>query len=55
MNDFQRGYICAVSCIAAGHGPQEALRALGLKERDWKSMESYDREILEKAGLHEKN
>lgn len=49
MNDFQRGYICAVSCMVHGHGAgveaEEALRALG--PFNWDEMEPYDRKILE--------
>lgn len=49
MNDFQRGYICAVSCIVRSHGvgveAEEALRALG--PFNWDEMEPYDQMILE--------
>ena len=48
---FQQGYICALACIAKGHGEsselEEALRALG--PVDWDMIESYDKEALQET------
>ncbi len=45
---FERGYICALSCIISGHGTgtavREALRALG--PIDWRRIDEYDRGVL---------
>ena len=46
--EFQRGYICALSCIVRGHGTgtevREALQALG--QIDWRRIDAYDRGVL---------
>ena len=46
--EFERGYICALSCIVAGHGTdtavREALQALG--PVDWRRIDGHDRAIL---------
>ena len=48
---FQQGYICALACIAKGHGEstelEEALRALG--PVDWNRIEAYDKEALQET------
>jgi hypothetical protein len=48
---FEQGYICAVSTIFHGHGGgvhiDEALRVIGAKEIDPKSVDDFDRPMLE--------
>jgi hypothetical protein len=46
--EFERGYLCALSCIVAGHGTdtavREALQALG--RINWSRIDDYDRAVL---------
>ncbi|MFA6063930.1 MAG: hypothetical protein WC736_15185 [Gallionella sp.] len=50
---FDRGYVCAVANIITTHGAdviaRDVLRAN--PPQDWNNIDSYDKEILKKAGL----
>ena len=53
MDEFTKGYICAVSALVKGHGAttaaEDLLREIGKVQ--WKDLQSYDQEVFRHAGL----